>query len=199
LFSSGGRNRTYGLLIQSQASLPTGTTPEWITLQSALRELNPPRQLGRLEPLPLGQGHSGRGESRTHKAYRSTVFETAAIAIWLALPLRAAEAGIEPAGYAFNRRAHATNSSPSAIESAQLDLNQRSPASGAGGIARLSHTPMQERPAGVEPAHPPWQGSRLPLHHGRLLRSYFNCQRANRAPGRTRTGVAALRVRNLGR
>lgn len=28
-------------------------------------------------------------------------------------------------------------------------------------------SPEQERPAGVEPAHPPWQGSRLPLHHGR--------------------------------
>src|SRR5262245_65967783 len=27
---------------------------------------------------------------------------------------------------------------------------------------------MNERPAGVEPALPPWQGSRLPLHHGRL-------------------------------
>ena len=25
-----------------------------------------------------------------------------------------------------------------------------------------------ERPAGVEPAHPPWQGDRLPLHHGRV-------------------------------
>ena len=28
----------------------------------------------------------GRGESRTHKAHRSTVFETVAIAHWLALP-----------------------------------------------------------------------------------------------------------------
>ena len=123
---------------------------------------------------------SGRSESRTHKAHRSAVFETAAIAHWLALPLRAAEAGIEPAGYAFNRRAHATNSSPSAIESAQLDLNQRSPASGAGGIARLSHTPMQERPAGVEPAHPPWQGSRLPLHHGRV--KSFQLSKNNQSP-----------------
>ena len=26
-----------------------------------------------------------------------------------------------------------------------------------------------ERPAGVEPALPPWQGGRLPLHHGRIL------------------------------
>ena len=35
--------------------------------------------------------------------------------------------------------------------------------------ARLSHILIQrERPAGVEPALPPWQGSRLPLHHGRL-------------------------------
>lgn len=29
--------------------------------------------------------------------------------------------------------------------------------------------PTQKRPAGVEPALPPWQGSRLPLHHGRLV------------------------------
>ena len=26
---------------------------------------------------------------------------------------------------------------------------------------------LRERPAGVEPALPPWQGGRLPLHHGR--------------------------------
>ena len=30
---------------------------------------------------------------------------------------------------------------------------------------------MKKRPAGVEPAHPPWQGSRLPLHHGRVVGS----------------------------
>ena len=39
--------------------------------ESALRESNPPRQLGRLVPLPIGQGHvlcSGRSENRTHKA-----------------------------------------------------------------------------------------------------------------------------------
>ena len=44
-------------------------------------------------------------------------------------------------------------------------------------IPKLSHTliyliapPVKadaERPAGVEPAHLPWQSSRLPLHHGR--------------------------------
>jgi hypothetical protein len=38
-------------------------------------------------------------------------------------------------------------------------------------ISRLSNVLIvstQERPAGVEPALPPWQGSRLPLHHGRV-------------------------------
>jgi hypothetical protein len=34
--------------------------------------------------------------------------------------------------------------------------------------ARLSHILNNERPAGIEPALPPWQGSRLPVHHGRL-------------------------------
>jgi hypothetical protein len=57
--------------------------------KSALRESNSPRQLGRLEPLPLGQGHvkaeGGRVELPRHCC--STAFEAAAIANWLALPL----------------------------------------------------------------------------------------------------------------
>ena len=68
--------------------------------ESALRESNPPRQVGSLEPLPLGQGHmslSGRRESRTLKAYRSTAFEAAAVANRLALPFSIAPVeGIEP-------------------------------------------------------------------------------------------------------
>ena len=47
---------------------------------------------------------------------------------------------------------------------------------------RLSHTPINERPAGIEPALPPWQGSRLPLHHGRF-QSQPNCQRAEHRAG----------------
>ncbi len=93
--SCGSWNRTNGLLVQSQASLPTATTPHhscsttrvpshgshraagagvepadtWFKAtyfyrqklprirESVLRESNPPRQVGSLEPLPLGQGH----------------------------------------------------------------------------------------------------------------------------------------------
>ena len=137
--SSGGWNRTNGLLVQGQASLPAATTPDrsvsttnmsvdgsreaagagiepaasWFkarrhyqqrlprTIKSALRESNPLCQLGRLEPLPVGQGHvcdpGGRGESRTHKAHRSTAFEAAAVANRLALPfLKAPVGGVEP-------------------------------------------------------------------------------------------------------
>ena len=121
--SSGGWNRTNGLLVQSQASLPAATTPKSIAystraqlrrargeglepprpgskpgglpladprLECALRESNSPIQLGRLAPLPLGQEHieGGRRGSRTLKAHRSPVFETGAIAHWLALPLK---------------------------------------------------------------------------------------------------------------
>ncbi len=35
-----------------------------------------------------------------------------------------------------------------------------------------------KRPVGVEPTLPPWQGSRLPLHHGRKNASLPNCQRS---------------------
>jgi hypothetical protein len=93
LKSSGGRNRTCGLLVQSQASLPAATTPDhW--LESALRESNPPRQLGRLAPLPLGQGHKS--------------------------------------------------------QSGRLDLNQRSRAPEARGLARLSHILMFKQSAQPE-------------------------------------------------
>ena len=61
--------------------------------------------------------------------------------------------------------------------------------------ARLSHTLIiEERPARIELAIPPWQGDGLPLHHGRLLLAQPNCQRS-RAPSEDRTHAAALRKR----
>src|SRR5438128_11044266 len=46
---------------------------------------------------------------------------------------------------------------------------------------RLSHVLKNERPAGIEPALPPWQGSRLPLHHGRLCHNQIVNEREHRA------------------
>ena len=82
--------------------------------------------------------------------------------------LRAAAAGIEPASRRLTGRLPVpARAPPQSIESGRPDLNRRSPAPEAGGLSRLSYIPcIQKRPAGVEPALPPWQGSRLPLHHG---------------------------------
>ena len=54
-------------------------------------------------------------------------------------------------------------------KSARLDSNQRSRRPKRRGMTKLPHAQSHlKRPAGVEPALPPWQGSRLPLHHGRV-------------------------------
>ena len=53
-------------------------------------------------------------------------------------------------------------------QSAQSDSNRRSRASGARGFPGFPIRRVNERPAGVEPALPPWQSGRQPLHHGRL-------------------------------
>ena len=52
---------------------------------------------------------------------------------------------------------------------------------------------MKSAAAGVEPALPPWQGDRLPLHHGAI--QSVPIVKEPRAPGGTRTLVTALRVR----
>ncbi len=61
--SSGRRVRTF--VAWFKARKPT-TSRSPITFQSALRELNPPRQVGSLAPLPLGQGHARRKERESN-------------------------------------------------------------------------------------------------------------------------------------
>ena len=69
-------------------------------VSSALRESNPPCQVGSLGPLPLGQGHvHGKRKERESNPQGSspTAFKAAAIASWLVLPrLPAPVGGIEP-------------------------------------------------------------------------------------------------------
>ncbi len=153
---------------------------------------------------------------------RSTAFEAAAIANWLALPLLKAPvgglepplvgltgrcltvwphrinkvrtAGFEPAvscsrGTRNARLSHVLISKPcksqkqlsieamDSLEAASTGIEPantrsiiwRSPIEQYAGFYHGARLP--ERPAGVEPAHPPWQGDRLPLHHGRLVGS----------------------------
>jgi hypothetical protein len=115
---------------------------------------------------------------------------------------RAPAGGLEPPIVALTRRCltiwpHRYREGFFLVQSGWPDSNRRSPAPEAGGLARLSHIPIK-CPAGVEPAHPPWQGGRLPLHHGHRSTASELSKRP-RAPGGTRTHVAALRVRCLRR
>ena len=57
---------------------------------------------------------------------------------------------------------------PPQCQSARLESNQHLRAPEARGLSVSPTRRINERPAGIEPALPPWQGSRLPLHHGRL-------------------------------
>ena len=60
---------------------------------------------------------------------------------------------------------------------------------------------FSERPVGVEPTLPPWQGSRLPLHHGRLLFRFVSEHREGLEPSSPdyKTGIlAAVRPMQVG-
>lgn len=80
---------------------------------------------------------------------------------------QAAVAGIEPAtgrltaAYPYQHGSHRINQSP------RLDSNQHLRTPEVRGLPSLPRGDS-ERPAGIEPALPPWQDSRLPLHHGRF-------------------------------
>src|SRR5882672_5421959 len=56
----GRRSRTFVSWFKARQH---AVSPSPIT-KSVLRESNPPRQLGRLAPLPLGQGHVSKGGRR---------------------------------------------------------------------------------------------------------------------------------------
>ena len=177
------------------------------SLRSALWESNPPRQLGRLEPLPLGQGHLLKAEGvrvELTRLLRSTAFEAVAIADWLALPFchQAPVGGIEPPIFGLTGRRLTVW--PHRIMSVRTAGFEPAISCSRGTRnTRLSYVLIRERPAGVEPGTirrmvlPPWQGGRLPLHHGRLVGSRI--VKDPRAPGGTRTLVAALRKRCLRR
>lgn len=74
-----------GVTTNNDCPASTSRIGDW---KSALRESNPPRQVGSLEPLPLGQEHMFSGESLLSRRLQSVP----------GLSFReAAEAGIEPA------------------------------------------------------------------------------------------------------
>ena len=173
--SSGRRGRTS--VSWFKARKPTASRSP-ITFQSALRELNPPRQLGKAGTFaarPRAR-QGGRRGSRTLKAHRSAAFGAAAIASWLALPFQGSGGRNRTCIRLLNRQVDRTITGPHRNQVRTAGVEPAISCSRSTRNTRLSYVLLQKRPAGVEPALPPWQGGRLPLHHGRDLRGP-DCQR----------------------
>ena len=191
LASSGRRGRTS--VTWFKARRPT-TSRSPITFQSALRESNPPRSAWKAGPLPIGQGHvkaEGEGVEPSRLIARPLSGRLPS-PVGLTFRIQAAAAGIEPASgrltaaYPYQHGSHRNQVRTAGFEPAiSCARGTRN--------TRLSYVLHEKRPAGVEPALPPWQGGRLPLHHGRV--KVCRIVKEPRAPGGTRTLVAALRVR----
>ena len=132
--------------------------------------------------MPLGQGHvsnqGGSRGSRTPKAVklvpRPIRHPCRSVPGGVPSPVglyfrKAAAAGIEPATgrltatYPYQHGTHRITSVRTVGFEPTISCSRGTR------NARLSHVLNPERPAGVEPALPPWQGGRLPLHHGRLV------------------------------
>ena len=110
-------------------------------VQSALRESNPPVQLGRLVPEPIGQGHvSSRRKERESNPQGSNARPASnalAIAHWLALPLHPGCGGRNRTCVrAINSRLPVPAQDPPhrIVQSGRPDLNRRSRAPKARGV-----------------------------------------------------------------
>ena len=139
--------------------------------------LRPPR-LANAQPTHVC--FSGSRGTRTHNGTAAACFQDRFLIQPDDFRGQAAVAGIEPASgrltaaYPYQHGSHRITSARTAgFEPAVSCARSRRNTSLSYVLRR---TRSRERPAGVEPALPPWQGDRLPLHHGR--RGWKpNCQR----------------------
>ena len=97
---------------------------------------------------------------------------------WLVFPYQSARQDLNLRSRLPERRDH-SRLVHSLFQSGRQDLNLRSRGSRPRDHSRLVHVLSPEHPAGIEPARPPWQGGRLPLHHGCLV-GIPSCQRTVR-------------------
>jgi hypothetical protein len=134
----------------------------------------PSQSAPKADGLPLAdpRKRGGRRGSRTPKAHRSAVFETAAVANRLALPKkspRAPAGGLEPPSNGLTIRRLTNSASPVVCNQdggiRTRDLLVPSQAD----YQAFPHPETVKRLAGVEPASPARQASTLPLRHRRPI------------------------------
>ena len=173
--SCGGRSRTCGPVVQSHVFLPTETTPQ-SNVQSALRESNPPVQLGRLVPKPIGQGHvlCRRKERESNPQSSCARPASNGVPSPIGLPFRFC-----PSSGGRNRTSNHRLNKPTPYRLATPDHVSQDDWIRTSDLLRPKQAESQtfprpessERSAGIEPAPPAWQASALPLRHERLVGS----------------------------
>ena len=127
--NSGGWNRTSGLRVQSAASLPPATAPEFGKEDSNLHR------------LIQSQGAYPLADSRERHARVELAYPVWKTSAWTARPMTRSDSEAEGEGVEPSRLVARPGSGrvpspvglPFRVESGWLDLNQRGPASGAGG------------------------------------------------------------------
>ena len=184
----GGRNRTCGPVVQSNGFLPSETTPHReecpVEIEPAMpgEPACPAWKAGTFAARPRARVSFIKAEAvglePTSEFYSPPVFKTGSSASRITpVENKAAVAGIEPASgrltvaFPYQHRTHCK------ISISVVGFEPTISCSQGTRIPRLSHTLLlnwfrrlkrkPKRPAGVEPAHLPWQSSTLPLHHGR--------------------------------
>ncbi len=157
-------------------SLPLAD-PRSSPCKSALWESNPPRRIGSPAPLPLGQGHikaEGEGVEPSRLIARPLSGRLPS-PIGLPFPKGCGGRNRTCVGAVNGRLPVPAQAPPQSNQSGRRELNPRSRAPATNAARRCSAEcqaflrPASKRPAGIEPALPPRQGGRLPLHHGRDL------------------------------
>ena len=199
--SSGGRNRTYGLLVQSQASLPTATTPEWVALQecpAGVEPASPAWKAGTSAARPRAREAEGVRVEPTRLVARLFSRQLPSpIGLPFRYELRRQESNLR--GYAFNRRLPVPARCPTAIEVSAVGFEPT--ISCFRSRRNCQAFPYADRKSAQRESNPH-------IRHGKAVGCRYimgacfavnSIVKEQRAPGRTRTDVAALRVRNLGR
>ena len=149
--SSGGRNRTCELLVQSQASLPTATAPESRKCPVGVEPTSPAWKTGTSAARSRAHLHSAtasvrRKEGESNPQGSSLDRIRSGCRRQSACPPTFSTGGRNrtyagPGPQTVNSRPQLPTVAPPVTKLARSDSNRRSPAPEAGGLPRLSHTP----------------------------------------------------------
>lgn len=155
-----------GLLVQSQASLPTATTPHHGECPAVAKQASPGWKPGTFAARPRTRVKAEGVRVELTRLIARPLSRRLPSPIGLPFRfLKAPVGGIEPPIIGVTGRRLTVW--PHRIVSVRTAGFEPAISCSRGTRnTKLSYVLKREHPAGVEPALPPWHGGRLPLHHG---------------------------------